>query len=168
MSKPVASRWIRIFSLVVAAFLAVSLWGCATPGAGTADEQSANRAYMSQVNQILNELSTELNDFDEAVARGDVVAMRTEADQAFKTLQQFHNLDVPSDLATVNDDYEIGIDSLRSALDGYITLYTEIESATEAHPFNYSTLDERIKVIQDLYDEGISHLKSGDETAADL
>ena len=50
----------------------------------------------------------------------------------------------------------------------YIELYTEIDSATEDQPFDYSTYDQRIQDIKKQYDEGIGKLQSGDNKATEL
>lgn len=41
-------------------------------------------------------------------------------------------------------------------------------SATDEHPFDYATYDQRVKDIQNTYDEGIDKLKAGDARAAEL
>ena len=56
----------------------------------------------------------------------------------------------------------------RQALDGYIALYTEVSSATEDHPFDFATYDQRVKDIQDTYDQGIESLQAGDGKAVSL
>ena len=50
----------------------------------------------------------------------------------------------------------------------YVDLYTEIESATEEEPFDYSTYDARLKEIQDKYDSGIDKLEEADKKANEM
>ena len=57
---------------------------------------------------------------------------------------------------------------LKDAMNAYIGLYSEIESATDDQPFDYGTYDERLKAIQDQYDKGIGKLQSGDNKASEL
>ena len=45
---------------------------------------------------------------------------------------------------------------------------TEISSATEEAPFDFSAYDGRVKEIQDAYNEGIDKLKAADEEALKL
>ncbi len=130
--------------------------------------QSDNRAYMSQVNQSMEDLQTRLTSFNDAVSRKDVVSMRTQADNAFKALDSLSSQDAPDALKDVKEKYVSGCDSLKSALNDYITLYTEIESATAENAFDWSTYDSRLSSIKEAYDKGISELKSADETVANL
>lgn len=136
--------------------------GCASNGSLANEDQQANRAYMSQVNGIMDELGVELDSFVDAVSRGDVVNMRTQADNAYKTLDKLGGLEVPEDLNDIQQNYVDGTSKLREALDGYIGLYTEISAGS----FDQSTYDSRIADIQQLYDEGVAALKQGDESAA--
>ena len=139
------------------------LAGCANQAMTAAnEEQQANRAYMSQVNEIMEELGTGLDSFVEAVSRGDVVNMRTQADNAYKVLDKLDELEVPEALEDVQKKYVDGTAKLREALDDYVTLYTEMNSGS----FDMSTYDKRIEAIQELYDEGIDLMNEGDETAA--
>ena len=146
----------------------VMLVGCAGQSNSASDSQTANRNYMSQVNQIMDDLSNRLQGFDDAVSRGDTVTMRTQADNAFRTLDQLSSLEVPDELKDVQSDYETGCTSLKDALNAYIALYTEIETATPEHPFDFGTYDARLQAIQDMYNSGIQSLKTGDEAASSL
>lgn len=145
------------------------LGGCAGQQTSAATQaQSDNRAYMTQVNQTMETLQTRLASFTDAVSRGDVVNMRTQADNAFKALDDLSGQDAPEALQSVKQQYVNGCSDLRSALDDYVALYTEIDSATDAQPFDWSTYDERIAEIQGEYDSGIQKLQAGDQAAADL
>lgn len=130
--------------------------------------QSDNRAYMSQVNQSMEELQTRLTSFTDAVSRKDVVTMRTQADNAFKVLDSLSDQEAPEALKDVKEKYVSGCASLKSALNDYITLYTEIESATDEKPFDWSTYDQRLSDIKTVYDQGISDLQSADDTVSSL
>lgn len=155
---------VKFGALVCAiALLCGVLAGCANTAANTATEaQQANRAYMSQVNEIMESLGKELDSFVDAVSRGDIVNMRTQADNAYRVLDKLDNLEAPDELADVQEKYQSGTKKLREALDDYITLYTEASGDS----FDWSTYDDRIKEIQDLYDEGLKDLEDGDKAAA--
>ena len=138
------------------------LGGCSPNAANPTDEQKANRAYMSQVNSIMTQLGDDLDSFVDAVSRGDVVNMRTQADNAYKELDQLANVEAPEPLAEVQKQYVDGTAKMREALDEYITLYTEASSES----FDQSTYDDRVAEVQKLYDEGVEMLKAADEAAA--
>ena len=79
--------------------------------------------------------------------------MRTQADNAFKAIDDLNNLNVPDALKDIQKEYVDGTADLKDALNSYIDLYTEIDSATEEQPFDYSTYDQRIQDIKSKYDE---------------
>ncbi len=139
------------------------LVGCMNPAANTAStEQQANRAYMSQVNEIMDELGTGLDSFTDAVSRNDIVNMRTQAENAYQALDKLDDLEAPDALKDVQEKYVDGSKKLREALDDYITLYADMNGES----FDQSTYDSRIADIQKLYDEGVKLMQEGDETAA--
>ena len=149
---------ICLCAMVLAAGLAA---GCAQT-ATVNSEQQENRAYMSQVNEVMAQLDDELDSFVDAVSRGDVVNMRTQADNAYQVLDKLASIEAPEALADVQQDYADGTKKLREALDSYIKLYSDVDSKS----FDQSTYKSRIKDIQSLYDEGVAALKKGDEAAA--
>lgn len=155
-----------ILALLVAAALGLGmLAGCSSNSAVT-QQQSDNRNYMSQVNQVMDDLESALANFTDAVSRDDVVGMQTQAENALATLDDLSGIEAPEDLADVKSGYEEGAGKLRDALNNYVALYTEISSSTDAQPFDWSTYDARLAEIQQGYDEGIAKLKETDELAA--
>lgn len=147
------------------ALAAAVLSGCmGGPAATATEEQQANRAYMSQVNLTMEELSANLDGFVDAVSRGDIVNMRSQAANAYKSLDKLESLEAPEDMAEIHDGYVDGCSKLREALDDYIQLYTEANN----EDFDWSTYDKRIGEIQKLYDDGVAALEAADETAAGL
>ncbi len=156
--------------LLCAVALSVAMLAGCTQQQTSAEQQaqSDNRAYMSQVNQSMEELQTRLTSFTDAVSRKDVVAMRTQADNAFKILDSLSDQEAPDALKDVKEKYVSGCNSLKSALNDYITLYTDIESATDENPFDWGTYDQRLAAIKATYDQGISDLQSADETVSSL
>lgn len=155
-----------ILALLVAAALGLGmLAGCSSNSAVT-QQQSDNRNYMSQVNQVMDDLESALANFTDAVSRDDVVGMQTQAENALATLDDLSGIEAPEDLADVKSGYEEGAGKLRDALNAYVALYTEISSSTDAQPFDWSTYDARLAEIQQGYDDGIAKLKETDELAA--
>lgn len=146
---------------------AAMLAGCTAPQSTVTDEQKANREYMSEVNQKVSSLNDALSDFNDAVSREDVVNMKTTAANAGKVLDDLAAIEAPDDLADIQTNYVDGTKALESALNSYVDLYTEIDSATDASPFDWSSYDSRIAAIQQQYDQGVASLKAGDEAAAD-
>lgn len=83
MTRPSFIR--TLVAVCVSAMLAVALSGCMQQASTQGNEQqSENREYMTQVNQKMDDLDSRLSDFVDAVSRGDVVTMRTQADNAFQ------------------------------------------------------------------------------------
>lgn len=160
---------VRVLTLALSAALAAVALAACMPQANTAnEEQKANRQYMAQVNQTMDDLSDKLEGFTDAVVRGDVVTMRTQADNALKVLDELEALEAPEVLADVKAGYVEGCASLREALRAYVDLYTEIDSASDAQPFDFSNYGTRLKEIQKAYDEGIAKLQETDAKAAEL
>lgn len=160
----------KVIAVAVAGMLSAGiLGGCATQQTSAATEaQSENRAYMTQVNQTMETLKDRLASFSDAVSRGDVVNMRTQADNAFKALDSLSAQDAPDALKDIKQQYVDGCAELETALSDYVTLYAEIDSATDTQPFDWSTYDDRIAAIQSSYDAGVAKLEAGDKAAADL
>ena len=147
----------------ITALAACLMAGCfGGPTATMNEEQQANRAYMSRVNQTMEELDANLDGFVDAVSRGDVVNMRSQADNAYKTLDKLESIEVPDDMADIQESYFEGTSKLREALDRYMELYTDASNPD----FDWSGYDKRIAEIQKLYDDGVAALEAGDEAAA--
>lgn len=153
---------------VVAATLAVgALAGCTGQTAGS-EQQDVNRQYLSQVNQVMDDLEISLASFTDAVSRNDVVGMQTQAENALSKLDSLDSIEAPEELSEVQQSYQDGTAQLREALSSYVALYTEISSATESQPFDWSTYDARLAEIQESYDAGIDALEAGDKAAAEV
>lgn len=162
------SRFARVLvALFAGALMVFALGGCAQQDSAASQQQSQNRQYMTQVNQIMEDLKSRLDSFTDAVSRGDVVGMRAQADNAFKAIDSLGKLEVPDDLKDIQQEYVDGANGLKDALNSYIDLYTEIDSATEAQPFDWSTYADRIAQIKQQYDDGIGKLQSGDNKASE-
>ena len=98
--------------------------------------------------------------------RGDEITMRTQADDAFKVLDNLESLEAPEVLQDVKQGYVDGSKQLKDALNAYIALYTDLA----ANPSAVSTdaYKERLASIQDTYDQAVEKLKSTDEAATQL
>lgn len=163
------SKMTRILAALCAAVLMVgTLVGCAgiEQNSEEAKAQAENRQFISDVNAIMEELSQRLGSFNDAVSRGDVITMRTQADDAFKVLDNLESLEAPEVLQDVKQGYVDGSKQLKDALNAYITLYTDLA----ANPSAVSTdaYKERLASIQDTYDQAVEKLKSTDEAATQL
>lgn len=148
--------------------LVLALSSCGAASNGEEDKAAENRAYMSQVSNIMDKLTTELEDFNEAVAQDDFVTMRTQAEGASKVLDEFDKLEVPDGLKDIHSEYLSGGNDLRDALSDYIELSAEIEAATEEQPYDFKNYSSDLKEIQKKYDSGIDHLKEADKKATEM
>ena len=158
------TRFIKA-ALACACALALSgiLVACSAGTSALSSEQQENRSYMSQVNGVMATLGDDLDSFVGAVSRNDVVNMRTQADNAYKALDELAAIEAPEALADVQQDYVDGTEKMRKALDAYIELYTDLEAGS----FDQSTYSSRIAEVQSLYDEAVEQLKKADEAAAE-
>lgn len=160
------SGYIRVLiAMCIGIFMVAALGGCTAHDTQAAQQQSQNRQYMMQVNQIMEDFKSQLNDFTDVVSKDDVVGMRTKADSAFKIIADFEKLEAPAELQDVKQAYLDGMQELKDALSAYIDLYTEIGAATEEKPFDWKTYDERLAKIDKQYNEGMEQLKAGDDSA---
>lgn len=158
----------KAVGVVIAAVLAFgALAGCVGQTAVN-EQENANREYLSQVNQVMDDLETALASFTDAVSRNDVVGMQTQAENALAKLDSLGSIEAPESLEAVHQSYQDGTAKLRDALNGYVALYIEIDSATDAQPFDWSTYDARLAEIQKNYDAGIEALEAGDKAAAEV
>ena len=160
-----------IATALVAALLAMSMAGCASfqQTSQEAEAQAANRQYMSQVNQITDELTENLAAFDAAVSDNDPVAMRLQADNAFKTLDSLAALEPPEVLKDVQAGYVEGASKLEEALNSYIDLYTEIGGANAASTaVDSAAYSDQLAAIQQTYNDGIAKLQETDKQATEL
>lgn len=156
-----------VVAICAGSLAAAMLAGCtATPQNSLTDEQKANREYMSAVNQKMTTLGSTLDSFNDAVSREDVVTMKTQAANASKVLDELANVETPEAFTDVRTNYVDGAKNLEAALNEYIELYSEIQSATEANHFDWSSYDQRVQTIQSHYDEGVAALKAGDEAVS--
>lgn len=154
---------IKVQALLLCAAVATALVfaGCAPAGPTEAEQaQQANRAYMSQVNQLMEELNGTLDGFVDAVAHDDSAAMDVAAGNAKRVIDKLSALEPPEIFKDVQEQYAGATQKLSAALDDYIALYAEAKKAPEA---DYSA---RLAEVQKAYDEGIAALKAADDAVA--
>lgn len=167
MTSPKKAFALKMLAVALAAAAALAvLTGCSQTGTAANQQQGENRQYMSQVNQVMDDLETQLSGFTDAVSRDDVVGMQTQAQNALATLDDLESIEAPESLADVHQSYTEGAASLREALSDYVALYTEISSASESRPFDWATYEACLAEIQEKYDAGIEKMSAGDELAA--
>lgn len=158
----------RAAAFILAGTLAgAALCGCmGAPSSALTEEQASNRQFMAQVNQTMVDFQERLDGFNDAVSAGDLVGMRTQAESAFRILDSLEKLEAPDALADVKQGYVEGCGAMRAALSDYIDLYGDMESATEADPFDWGTYDDRLAEVKQSYEDGLAKLQEADEAAA--
>lgn len=167
MTHSILSRIAGAACALALAASALVFAGCAQQSSTANDQSSASRQYMTQVNQKMDDLTDRLSGFSDAVARGDIVTMRTQADNAFKAIDELSAIEAPDALKDVQESYVEGCSSLRDALSAYIDLYSEIDGSSNSSSFDYSTYADRLSAIQDQYNQGIDKLKEADTAASE-
>lgn len=153
----------KVSALACAFMLVLGVLASCTPPSSAVDSaQQENRSYMSQVNGVMGGLGESLESFVDAVSRGDLVNMRTQAANAYKALDDLSGIAAPESLADVQKKYVDASAKMRTALDVYIELYTEVSTGS----LEQSSYADRIAHVQSLYDEGVELFKQADEAAA--
>ena len=150
-----------------AAMMSVGLLGgCAGANSALDDETAKNRQFMASVNQVMVDIQSSLDGFNDAVGAGDVVAMKTQLDNTADCLEALRKIEAPAGLSEIKQDYVDGTTALQGALGDYITLYSEIAAATADAPFDWTAYGDRVAAITASYQDGIAKLQAGDEAAA--
>ena len=99
------------------------LGGCAGTNAALDDETAKNRQFMASVNQVMVDIQSSLDGFNDAVGAGDVVAMKTQLDNTADCLDALGKIEAPAGLGDIKQDYVDGTTALQNALGDYITLF---------------------------------------------
>lgn len=156
-------KFLKVMSVACVAALCFVLMGCgANQVAEEANTASDNRAYMSSLNTSMDELSKELDTFNEAVAKSDLVSMRTSAQKVSQVIEDIRGYQVPDTLKDVSSKYLEGLDSLNSSLGAYVSLFEGIENGKT------SNTSSALAQIQTEYDKGIAALQEADKMATEL
>ena len=128
----------------------------------TTDEKTANKTFMSQVNQCMTTLQTQLSSMQDAVSRKDVAGCKACLKQAQETVAALEKLEAPDALKDIKAAYVEGTKGLQDALSSYITLFSKVKKGEDA------TFDADLAKVQTAYDAAIAKLKEADEAAAKL
>lgn len=159
----------NVLVLVIAACIGMTLFiGCAAPANEAVDEAAQNREYMAQVNSLMEDLNEGLTDFSESVSADDLVSMKTNAEKAYKAIDELEKIEAPESLTEVQKEYLDGCKALKKALDGYLDIYTDIDTATEEQPYNFEKYSDQLSKVKDSYEKGIEHLEEGDKLASEI
>lgn len=153
-------------TLVVVAALAFALAGCSLnrTAASDGDQASDNRQYMASLNQQMSDLQTEMDAFQKAVAAGDVVSMRAQQQTVDGTITAVKAADAPERLQSVKDNYVDALDTLDGALDGYVSLYSDVQRGAVSS----DGYDQRLSAVQDAYNSGIEKVKAADAAVSEI
>ncbi|MGI6104924.1 MAG: hypothetical protein ACOYD7_01875 [Raoultibacter sp.] len=157
-----------LLPLVFCLSVAMLLSGCLGVPANEEEAELTNSEYMSQVNRVFDDLNESLEDFNLAVADNDLVGMKSQAEKSFKIIEELESIEAPETVKEVHKGYVDGCKELKTALQDYVSLYSETQTATEAEPFDYNTYNERLDKIKKSYDAGIEKLEAADKKATEL
>ncbi len=148
-----------LFGVICA--LCMALAGCSSSSStpNPDDPASQNREYMSQLNQQMDSIQGSLNDFQDAVAKNDVVTMQADKTAVEKTIDSVKATSVTDRLSDVKDGYVSALDALDDALASYLSLYTDVQNGTVSSD-DYA---QRLKGVQDAYDSAVSQMQDADD-----
>lgn len=160
----------KIALLPLAICLVFALAGCAQQQMEEATEQQPKTPsqYMAEVNRSVDILKGDLQTFSEAVESQDISGMRAKAEIAFSDIDDLSNIEAPEELADLKTKYVEGAQDLKTALDEYLALYIEIEDATKANPFDFSSYGDKLTAIQNTYNNGLTKLEEADQQATEM
>lgn len=171
MGKKFYIRAAAILALCVT--LATVFTGCLSTAESIDDPQKANRNYMAQLNSALADFGDDLEAFSVAVSDDDVVGMKSQADKAFKVIEEIEKIEAPEDLADLHDGYKKALGKLKEALNEFIDLYVEVKAyaendLAEGESLETPDFEEKLKSIQKKYSEGIKLLEDADNKATNM
>lgn len=156
----------HILVIVVAcAMMLACLAGCSNTNQAE-NAQAQNRQYMSSVNQIMNKLSGEMEDFAAAVKDDEVLSLSSQLSVVTDCVEELKALDVPEAMKDIHSSYVTGAEEMQTALQLYVSLYQDVEVPKKGS-FDYSTYNKRLSEIQDHYNKGVSALEEADKKASE-
>ena len=150
-------------------FVCIFLFSACSSNLNIGSEPSAaekDRSYLAQVNDLLSNMDSDLKSFTDAASRNDLVAVQSNAKKINDTISSINNLDVPDDMKTVHDKYVSGCDSLKQALNNYVSLYCDV--INRGGDINAPEYSQKLSDIQNLYNTGLKVLKEADQALSDL
>lgn len=154
-------------AIVAACVIALAFAGCSSlAGAESQEAQqaSANRQYMAQLNQQMADLQQVMDDFQVAVSEQNTVAMKAQVEKTEAIAQRIDASEATDELADAKDLYVDALSALNGAMKDYTELYIEVENGT----VSTEDMESRMKDIQSAYDDGVSKLKEADDAVAAL
>lgn len=129
-----------------------------------AQQASANRQYMAQLNQQMADVQQIMDDFQAAVSEQNTVVMRAQIEKAQSIAQTIDASKPTESLSDAKDQYVDALITLNTAMADYADLYERANSGA----LSREDLDSGIKAVQDSYDDGVEKLKAADDTVAKL
>lgn len=172
---PIAYRFARMLAAALAAAFVCNfaLTGCSQsmfPAEPASEEDAGptSRSFMASMNEAADTLQEKMGAFTDAVARQDLVSMRVQADAAYAIIDDMAAIEAPDELKDLQQKYIDGCGELKNALNGFMELYTEIDSATTRNPFDYSTYADRMAQLQGQYDAAVQALQEADQSATEM
>lgn len=161
----ISSRMVAFAAAIVLA-CALMLSGCASNAQQANDPQTLNRQYMSNVNQIMDEIDAQMTEFSTIVKEGEVVSLSTQLAAINNSVDKLKALSVPDEMKDIQSDYLKGTEELQTAFAAYVDLYEDVK-APENGTFDFATYGDRLNDVKSHYEAGIQALESADQKAAD-
>ena len=128
------------------------------------DAQTQNRQYMSSVNNIMDTLNTNMEEFATAVKDGEVVSLDAQLEAVNTCVDDLNAITPPEAMTDIHKSYVTGATEMQTALAAYVQLYEDV-NAPQSGSFDYSTYDSRLADIQSHYDAGIAAFQDADSKA---
>ncbi len=158
LTKSLKSRVLLVLAMCV--MCATVLAGCSANNAES-EAQTQNRQYMTSVNQVMEDLSANMEEFTTAVQDGEVIALSSQLDSVTDAVEQLKALSVPDVMKDIHAQYVAGAEELQTALQLYVQLYEDVQ-APASGSFDYGTYADRLAEVQSHYDAGIAALQDAD------
>lgn len=159
-----ALNYKQILALVASlCVLTFTLAACSVQDDQT-DAAEQNRQYMALLNSEMADMQTVMDDFETAVADGNVVAMRTQLGNAQDVLETIEKQEPTDSLADARDQYIDALTSLNAAMTAYVDLFAEAQN----QQMSESDVASAMADIQSNYDDGVDKLEKADESIAEL
>lgn len=154
----------RIVAMALAC-CALLLSLCACVGAPEADKAaSENRQCLSLLSSRIGDLQEVMVEFESAASEQNVVAMKTQLDNAQGILEQIREQDATEALDDVKEAYVTALDELDQAMSAYVGVYEKVQNGEMAA----ADAEAEIEGIQQSYNDAVSKLEEADEAVKKL
>lgn len=157
----------KVGFVALACALAFVLVGCSATSSAQSEEAkqaSENRQYMAQLNKQMSDLQQVMDDFQTAVSEQNTVAMKAQVEKAQDIAQAIEASEPTDSLSDAKDLYADALATLNGAMSDYADAYAQAENGT----ISSADLEDRMKKVQEAYDEGVEKLKTADDAVAKL